>query len=71
MKYDKSFGKRERRISMQGEIAFAVARDEAKPFIVSTPPTARIEVLGTEFPSPPIVRRPALMSLQEGTVHAG
>lgn len=46
--YDKSFGKCERRISMQGEIAFAVARDEAKPFIVSTP-TARIEVLGTEF----------------------
>jgi len=48
LKYDKNFGKRERRISMQGEIAFAVARDEAKPFIVSTP-TARIEVLGTEF----------------------
>lgn len=48
LKYDKNFGKCERRISMQGEIAFAVARDEAKPFIVSTP-TARIEVLGTEF----------------------
>lgn len=48
LKYNKDFGKHERHVSMQGEIAFAVARDEAKPFIVSTS-TARIEVLGTEF----------------------
>ncbi|MDD4800994.1 MAG: FecR domain-containing protein [Proteiniphilum sp.] len=46
--YDKHFDKDERRVTIQGEIAFAVARDEAKPFIVSTP-AAQIEVLGTEF----------------------
>lgn len=33
---------------MCGDIAFAVTRDEIKPFIVSTP-TALIKVLGTEF----------------------
>lgn len=48
LEYDKHFGKRERHISMNGEITFAVARDETRPFIVSTP-TAQIEVLGTEF----------------------
>ncbi|WP_294082006.1 FecR family protein [Proteiniphilum sp. UBA5384] len=48
LKYEKDFDKIERRVSMQGEIAFAVTRDEAKPFIVSTP-AAQIEVLGTEF----------------------
>lgn len=48
LKYEKDFDKTERRVSMQGEIAFAVTRDEAKPFIVSTP-AAQIEVLGTEF----------------------
>ena len=48
LKYDKSFGKAERRVSLLGEISFAVARDEAKPFIVSTP-RAEIRVLGTEF----------------------
>lgn len=48
LKYDKSFGKAERRVSMLGEISFAVARNEARPFIVSTP-GAEIRVLGTEF----------------------
>lgn len=48
LEYDKHFDKTERRVSMYGEITFAVARDEAKPFIVSTP-AAQIEVLGTEF----------------------
>ena len=46
--YDKNFGDDERRVSMTGEISFDVARNEAKPFIVSTP-TAQIQVLGTEF----------------------
>ena len=48
LQYYKHFNKTERHISMYGEITFAVARDEIKPFIVSTP-TALIEVLGTEF----------------------
>lgn len=48
LEYDRHFGKRERHVSMQGEITFAVARDETRPFIVSTP-AARIEVLGTGF----------------------
>ncbi|WP_298645809.1 FecR family protein [uncultured Proteiniphilum sp.] len=48
LEYDRHFGKTERHVSMQGEIAFAVVRDETRPFIISTP-TARIEVLGTEF----------------------
>lgn len=48
LEYDKNFDKHERRVSMYGKIAFAVARDESKPFIVSTP-TTQIEVLGTEF----------------------
>ena len=48
LEYDKNFGKTERRISMTGEISFAVARNEEKPFIVSTP-SAEIRVLGTEF----------------------
>lgn len=48
LEYDKHFDKTERRVSMHGEITFNVTRDEAKPFIVSTP-TAQIEVLGTEF----------------------
>jgi len=48
LKYDKSFGKSERRVSMLGEISFAVARNESLPFVVSTP-GAEIQVLGTEF----------------------
>lgn len=48
LKYDHNFGETERRVSMSGEISFDVARDEAKPFIVSTP-AAQIQVLGTEF----------------------
>lgn len=48
LEYDKNFDKTERRVSMSGEITFAVVRDGSKPFIVSTP-TAQVEVLGTEF----------------------
>lgn len=48
LKYDKNFGKTERRVSMTGEISFDIARNEAKPFIVFTP-VAQIQVLGTEF----------------------
>lgn len=46
--YDKHFNKQERRVSMHGEITFAVAPNISKPFIVTTP-VARVEVLGTEF----------------------
>lgn len=48
LKYDRHFGKTDRHVSMQGEIAFTVTHDETRPFVVSTP-TAQIEVLGTVF----------------------
>ncbi|MFA5649709.1 MAG: FecR domain-containing protein, partial [Proteiniphilum sp.] len=48
LEYNRHFGKTGRYVSMRGEITFTVARDDAKPFIVSTP-SARVEVLGTEF----------------------
>lgn len=48
LEYNKQFGESERHVLMHGEIAFAVVRDEFAPFIVTTP-TARVEVLGTEF----------------------
>lgn len=46
--YDRRFGETDRRVSMRGEITFDVARDERKPFIISTP-SAQVKVLGTSF----------------------
>lgn len=46
--YATDYGKKARKVNMRGEITFDVARDENKPFIVSTP-TAQVKVLGTSF----------------------
>ena len=48
LQYDKNFGKTNRRVSMSGNILFAVERNEKLPFIVTTP-SAEIQVLGTQF----------------------
>lgn len=48
LEYDENFGETDRAVKMRGEISFAVAHDESKPFIVSTP-SATIKVLGTVF----------------------
>ena len=46
--YPVCFNGKERRVEMQGEICFQVARDEQKPFVVKTGETA-VTVLGTLF----------------------
>lgn len=47
-RYPAKFGKRERRVFLEGEAYFKVKRDEDRPFIVEMNGN-RIEVLGTEF----------------------
>lgn len=48
LQYAKNFDETERHVSMTGQISFAVARNQTKPFIVTTP-SAQVRVLGTEF----------------------
>ncbi|MGC3978579.1 MAG: FecR family protein [Paludibacteraceae bacterium] len=47
-KYDNSFGLKERRVMLNGEGYFEVAKDKTKPFIVITD-NIKIKVLGTVF----------------------
>lgn len=44
-KYDNSFGVKERRVTLNGEGYFQVAKDKTKPFIVITD-NIKIKVLG-------------------------
>ena len=46
--YPEKFSQTERRVSVEGEAYFRVARDEQKPFIVETAGQV-VQVLGTEF----------------------
>lgn len=46
--YPESFSKEDRRVFLSGEAYFEVRRDEARPFLISTP-VVDIEVLGTTF----------------------
>ncbi len=48
LQYPVSFDKRKRRVILDGEAYFKVARNEEKPFIVQTS-QYNVEVLGTEF----------------------
>lgn len=47
--YPSEFGNRERRVSIEGEGFFEVARDEHCPFYVTTPQKTVIKVTGTAF----------------------
>lgn len=46
--YDADFGKKERRVDIDGEGFFSVAKDKERPFIVTSEGTS-IKVLGTKF----------------------
>ncbi|MBI1184164.1 DUF4974 domain-containing protein [bacterium] len=46
--YPKQFDHKVREVQLEGEAFFDVARNEAKPFIISTP-YLKVEVLGTSF----------------------
>lgn len=48
IKYPVSFGKKERRVEVSGEVYFEVAKDKTRPFYVKTG-SAEIQVLGTHF----------------------
>ncbi|HRZ97867.1 MAG TPA: FecR domain-containing protein [Paludibacter sp.] len=47
-KYDNTFGKKERRVTLVGEAYFEVTKDKTKPFLVTTD-NLEIKVLGTTF----------------------
>lgn len=47
-RYDRSFGAKDRRVSLKGEGYFEVAKDASRPFVVSTD-RLEIKVLGTVF----------------------
>jgi ferric-dicitrate binding protein FerR (iron transport regulator) len=49
LEFPLSFNGDERRVKLNGEGYFDVARDEEKPFIVETGKEIQIKVLGTEF----------------------
>jgi ferric-dicitrate binding protein FerR (iron transport regulator) len=49
LEFPMAFNGNERRVKLNGEGYFDVARDEEKPFIVETGKEIQIKVLGTEF----------------------
>lgn len=49
LKYAASFGADHRRVELAGESYFEVAKDAARPFIVSVSPSYQVRVLGTSF----------------------
>lgn len=48
IRYPYAFGKNERRVELEGEAYFDVAKDASRPFIVRSPDT-EVKVLGTHF----------------------
>lgn len=48
LRYPVTFNDKERRVEMSGEAYFEVAKEEARPFVVSTG-TTTVDVLGTSF----------------------
>ena len=49
LKYPPTFEGGERRVELEGECFFDVARDEQKPFIIDLPHNGYVKVLGTSF----------------------
>ncbi len=49
LKYDQDFDKTERRVMIDGEGYFEVAKDSSRPFIVGMPDGQEVKVLGTTF----------------------
>lgn len=49
LKYPARFGISERRVELQGEAYFEIAKNPNRPFIVEVEPKQEIEVLGTHF----------------------
>lgn len=49
LRYPTVFATGERRVEVTGEVYFEVAHDKTKPFIVTIPRGAELQVLGTEF----------------------
>lgn len=47
--YPKNFDENERRLALNGEAFFEIARDESKPFIIDMPNQTHVKVLGTSF----------------------
>lgn len=49
LRYPTRFAEEERRVQLEGEAYFSVAKDRKKRFIVATPGEAEVRVYGTEF----------------------
>ena len=69
--YPASFANNKREISVTGEVFLEVAKDPARPFIVSTRNAVNIEVLGTSFNINAYADEPSIdATLLEGRIQA-
>ena len=67
IEFPKSFSNEGRHVKLSGEAYFKVARDEKRPFLVSTS-RMDVRVLGTEFNLKSYAKEPAMLSLVNGSV---
>ena len=70
IEFPSNFQGNERRVSLQGEAYFKVARNEQSPFIVSTE-QMEVRVLGTEFNLKSYSNEAAHVTLVKGSVEVG